>query len=71
MDKEISILKLNIIKSLSRTGTSILYTPPINTVEGAVDLIKSLQHKDYIIDYVRYLQNNELSFFYKHCLNDM
>ena len=69
-NKEISILKKLInIKSLSRTGTraSILYTSPINSIEEVVDLIKSLQHKDYIIDYMRCLQNNELSFFYKHC----
>jgi len=70
-DKEISILKRVInmeFISSTRTRSRILYTSPINSVDDLVDLIKSLQYKDYIFDYMCYLQNNELSFFYKYCL---
>jgi len=69
-DKEISILRRVInIESISRTRTraSILYTSLINSVDDVMDLIKSLQHNNYIIGYMCYSQNNELSFFYKHC----
>ncbi len=69
-DKETSILRRLInMKLMPRTESraGILYTSSINSIGGIMELIKSLQHKDYIIKYMNYLQNNELSFLYKHC----
>ncbi len=69
-NKEILILKrmINIkLTSRTRTRASILYISPINNIDDVVELIKDLQHKDYIIDYMCYLRHNELSFFYKYC----
>ena len=69
-NKEISILKRIInMESIprARTRASILYNSLINSVDDIVDLLKNLQHEDYVIAYMHYLQNNELFFFYKYC----
>ncbi len=69
--KETMILrKIVSTESISgiRTRASILYISSINSVDGIVDMIKSLPHRNYVAEYIHYLRDSDLS-FYKHCLD--
>ena len=55
------------LKFTARTRASILDTSPINSVDDILAIINSLDHKDYLINYIHYIKRYEPSFLYEYC----